>query len=69
MDVGNLTPRQTEAIRAYAQTGSIKQAAAQMGLAPITVRHYLEDARARTGLPTSVQLVVAVIEADARQQR
>jgi DNA-binding transcriptional LysR family regulator len=61
-----LTPRQLSVVRAYGRTGSVKLAAAELGIRPVTARHALSDARERTGVPTSVQLVAAVVAEDSK---
>jgi DNA-binding NarL/FixJ family response regulator len=58
--VNHLTPRQLEVLRAYAQAGSMKIAAHQLGLSPATVRATLVNIRARLGVSSSVQAVMLV---------
>jgi DNA-binding CsgD family transcriptional regulator len=52
-----LTPREREVIRAYARTGSQKEAAHHLGITRHTVKVHLANARARAGVASTVQLV------------
>jgi DNA-binding CsgD family transcriptional regulator len=56
-----LTRREREVVELYASTGSAKIVAAQLGIAPGTVKTHLANARSRAGVDTTVQLVVLVV--------
>jgi DNA-binding CsgD family transcriptional regulator len=62
----DLTPREREVVRAYARTGSLKEAAHHLGITRHTVKAHLANARARAGVATTVQLVARVAREEER---
>jgi DNA-binding CsgD family transcriptional regulator len=56
----DLTPRQIEVLWTYAQRGSYKATAHELGIACTTVHVTLAEIRRRLGVSTSVQAVLIV---------
>lgn len=60
-----LTKREREVIRAYARTGSQKEAGTALGITHHTVRLHLANARVRLGVGSTVELVDRVAREEA----
>lgn len=54
------TPRQIEAMAEYVRHGTMKEAAACIGITEPTIKHLLIELRARIGAETSIEAVVAL---------
>lgn len=72
------TPRQVDVLAAFVATGSVRDAAALIGVRPSTAKRHLADLRARSGLTTEQLiyrgrsegwLVVPVLESVSFGQR
>ena len=56
-----VTARQLACVQAHLTTGSMKAAAHELGISPLTVRNHLETVRLRLGVDTTEQAVAILV--------
>jgi DNA-binding NarL/FixJ family response regulator len=54
------TPRELDSLRAYIETGSVREAARSLGVHEQTVKRHLANVRSRLGVRTNAQAALAL---------
>ncbi len=62
----DLTPRQLEVLRVYAETGSARKTGYVLGISPNTVKQTLAGVRTRLRVTSTIQAAMLVFGGDIR---